>query len=520
MNRGLVLSALPLMVGFLVSAVVVPAKGIPAEPIEAEPLGGSLSVLNVTPVGHSLSAAPDGPIQVTFDRAVDPASVTAESFWAFARWSGTVTGARTLSPDGLTLTLTPDSPLSAGESVMVIVSHDLMGLDASSLRNAGYSWQFWVRTLPTSPLVYETGQTLLTGNPSRPYGGVGSDLNGDGFLDLTTINEDTDDVRVFLNTADGSGDLAESFVASTPSGDTPSPSEPTDFDRDGHVDLVLANTTTATVSVLLGVGDGTFQTPQETAVTSSPRGVAVLDVDGDGDVDIATADRNSSQISILRNDGAGNFGNLSSFGTGTDGEWGLAAADMDNDGILDLVAGSGNGFGESVWVYTGNGDGTFDLLDSRDIGASTWMLVLGDVDGDGDADVSVASSSSVGIVVRNAGDGALASHETYGIDPFGLATDFADLDGDGDLDWVTSSFSGDWFIFLNDGTGTFVFDRELPSPQSSSCAVPMDVDNDGDLDLALVDELANVVVMQINETSLFEDGFESGDLSAWSSSVP
>ena len=515
MNRCLAVSLPPVIAGLLMIASAGQAQDPAA-------LGGNLSVVSVSPTAHVVDAAPGAPIQVVFDREVDPASVTTLSFWAFARWSGAVDGTRTLSPDGLTLTLMPDEPLSAGEQVMVLLSHDLMGTDATSLRTGGYSWQYWVRTMPTLPLVYEEGQTLVTGTPSRPYGGVGSDLDGDGFLDLTTINEDTDDVRVFMNLGDGSGVFDDEFSASTPSGDTPSPNEPADFNRDGHTDLVLANTTTASVSVLLGVGDGTFQTPQETAVTSSARGVAVLDVDGDGDVDIATADRDTSQISILRNDGTGAFGNRTSFGSGTDREWGLAAGDMDNDGILDLVAGSGNGgAGQSVWVYKGHGDGTFSLLDSRDIGTTTWMLVLGDVDEDGDADVSVASSSSVGVVVRNAGDGTLESHDTYGIDPFGLATDFGDLDGDGDLDWITSSFSGDWFVFLNDGTGTFVFDRELPSPVSSSCAVPLDVDNDGDLDLALVDEIANVVVMQINQGGpIFVDGFESSDLSAWSSSVP
>jgi hypothetical protein len=84
-------------------------------------------------------------------------------------------------------------------------------------------------------------------------------------------------------------------------------------------------------------------------------------------------------------------------------------------------------------------------------------------------------------------------------DPFPLATDLGDLDGDGDLDWLTSSFSGDWFVFTNNGSGTFTFDQEFLAPQAASCAVLVDIDNDADLDLALIDELADVVILQLND---------------------
>lgn len=488
---------------------------LPASTAYGASTGGNLTALGVSPAHHALAAPSNTAITITFDRAVAPATVTAQSFWAFARWSGVVTGSRSLSADGRTLILTPDRLLSAGESVMVVLSHDLMAVDGTPMRAAGYSWQFWVRTVSTPTLRYVETDDLTTGEPSRPYGAIGSDLNGDGFLDLTTVNEDTNDVRVFLNATDGTFDA---FGPPSSTGGTPSPNEPSDFDRDGLIDLAAANTTEASVSVLLGNGDGTFDSPQLAAVTSAPRGLAVLDVDGDGDIDIASAEPGTGQISILRNDGTGTFGNRTSFGTGTDGEWGLAAGDMNNDGILDLVAGGRNV--NTIWVYAGQGDGTFNLVGSRDIGASTWMLVLGDVDGDGDADVSVASSNSVGVIVENAGDGSLSGHDTYPIDPFGLATDLADLDGDGDLDWITASFSGDWFLFRNDGLGSFTFDRELLAPQAASCSVALDLDNDGDLDLALIDEIANRMIVLTNEGLVFTDGFESGDTSAWSSSSP
>lgn len=83
-------------------------------------------------------------------------------------------------------------------------------------------------------------------------------------------------------------------------------------------------------------------------------------------------------------------------------------------------------------------------------------------------------------------------------DPFPLATDLGDVDGDGDLDWVPSSFLGDWSLFTNDGLGNFTFRRSFPASQAASCALMFDSDNDGDLDLALIDEVADEVILVIN----------------------
>ncbi len=131
------------------------------------------------------------------------------------------------------------------------------------------------------------------------------------------------------------------------------------------------------------------------------------------------------------------------------------------------------------------------------------MLVCGDVDGNGTEDVAgVNSTSNTGAILLGDGTGGLAAPQVVVTDPFPLATDLGDLDGDGDLDWVTSSFSGDWWLFTNNGNGPYVFDREFLAPQAASCALMVDIDNDCDLDLALIDELADVVILQRNSGTL------------------
>ena len=135
------------------------------------------------------------------------------------------------------------------------------------------------------------------------------------------------------------------------------------------------------------------------------------------------------------------------------------------------------------------------------------MLVCGDLDGNGTEDVATANSSNNnGAILLGDGTGNLAAPQTHGTDPFPLATDLGDLDGDGDLDWVTSSFGGDWWVFTNLGNGQFTFNQELGAPVAASCSLMVDIDNDRDLDLALVDELADVVILQINSgTSISGD---------------
>ena len=473
---------------------------------------GQLAVVSVEPAAHTLNAAISTPIVVHFDQPVSRASVTAASFWAFGRWSGTVQGTFGFSNGDQTVALCPNEPLSAGEVVMVILSHDLAAADGSPLRSAGYSWQFWTRAAP-SAMTFTTIATMSTRTTpvegSRAYGGIASDLDNDGYLDLTIVNEDTADLRVFLSQADGTGSFDDFLQPTFPVNDRASPSEPADFNHDGNTDICVANINTDSVSILLGNGDGTYGPQQEILVGDAPRGIAVLDVDGDGDLDIVNTNSGTNppgnNMSLLLNDGSGVFAAPTFFEGGGIGEWALAAADMNDDGILDLVIGARSS--QTIVINTGNGDGTFSFASSQSAGGLVWMLVCGDLDGDGTEDVATANSSSNnGTILRGDGAGKLLPPVTYPTDPFPLATDIGDVDGDGDLDWITSSFSGDWFLFTNDGGAVFTFDQEFLAPIAASCALMADIDNDRDLDLVLIDELADVVILQKNSgTGLLED---------------
>ncbi len=462
--------------------------------------GGEISVVSVDPAPHTMAPA-NTSITVSFDRVVDAASVTCDgSFWAFARWSGTVRGRIVLEGGGTRARLVPERSFSAGELVTVYLSNAIRGEDGTSLRAAGYSFQFMVQSAPaTRSFTHtQTRSTNAGAESSRPYGGIASDLDGDGFLDVTTVNEDTADLRVLMNAGDCAGQFDAFLQPTFDVNDRASPSEPADFDRDGNVDICVVNINTDTVSILLGNGDGTFAPQQEITVGDTPRGIATLDADGDGDIDVVNTNSASGNLCVLLNDGNGVFGAPTFFQGNISNEWALASADMNRDGILDLVVGSQSA--DDVAVLNGNGDGTFTFSSMQAAGGSVWMIVVGDLNGDGWIDATCANSNeNNGAVLLNDGAGALLAPTTYATDAFPLATDLGDLDGDGDLDWITASFGGDWFVFRNDGLGNFTFDQEIVAPAAASCSLILDFDNDGDCDLALIDEIADVVVFLRND---------------------
>lgn len=488
---------------------------------------GTLAVTGHEPGRNAGGVAPTSAITIHFNQPVSGATAHGGNFRAYGRQSGAVVGVYTLLDGGSTARLRPSRPFASGETVLVNLSEALAGADGSPFRTEGYAYQFSVAATGPGVRVFDDRPPIsvrtLPGSGTRLYGAQATDLDLDGWLDLATMNEDTADLRVLMNLADGAGSFSPFLVPTEPIGLGASPNEPADFDNDGFPDVSVANGGEGTVSVLLGDGDGTFGPEQVISMGDGPHGIAALDVDGDADLDLVTANFVPGNLTLSLNDGNGIFSAASVLNSGSGWEWTVSSGDMDEDGIADLVV--GNRTPNMIRILKGDGQGGFTFLAERASAGNSWMLVIADIDGDRHLDVSSANGSTAnGAMLKGNGDGTLDAAVTVPIVGDAISTDLGDFDGDGDPDWILASFGGArWDFFTNDGAGNFAFDQRFFAAQAGSCALPLDFDNDGDLDVALFDELADTIILLENTGSaqrLFQDRFEQGDLSAWSAVAP
>lgn len=469
----------------------------------ASALHAQLVVSSISPPRASQTVPPDATVLVQFDRPVDPASVppARATCSVFGSIAGPILGGFALENGDTALRFTPARAFAAGDVVTVALTNQLRGADGTFLRRAGYTWRFRVGAAP-APMSFRLADERdvrdTPGTLVRIYGANTCDLDGDGWVDLPVICEDSSDVRVLMSKCDATGRF-ENFLAPVyATGARPSPNETCDLDGDGHVDLVLGNVASHAVTLAFGNGDGTFAPRTNVAVGFGPTGVAVFDADGDGDLDIVTANAVGDNLTFLRNTGNSTFAPAFHFDSGGSGEHGLAAEDMDEDGILDLVVTAR--YSQRVYVLHGTGTGSWTFLSSTYCGGSAWGTALGDVNGDGHIDVTLANSASNNAAILfGDGTGQLFGPAVYATPAYPVATDLGDLDGDGDLDWIVSCHLGAaWQLFANNGGGAFTLVRTFTASQSPACAAIADLDRDRDLDLVLLDELADTVSIFAN----------------------
>ena len=303
------------------------------------------------------------------------------------------------------------------------------------------------------------------------------DLNHDGVPDLVYGAVRDNKVSVSLGLGDGRFGPETLYAV----GDGPSAVRLADLNGDGHLDIALTNGDQYpdgqddSVSILLGRGDGGFDPQTTYPVGLTPTDLAVADLNHDEVPDLVVTNHDSDDVSILLGTGDGAFAPMGRLTAG-DGPTSVTIGDLNGDVHPDLVVTNGGyEFGginhpNTASLFYGRGDGTFVAQTALVVGKSPQASLFADIDFDGIPDLLIASRGESGsgawvsVFVRLPG-GGLGPEQRFGLGGYAGQMAMADLDGDRRPDLVIAG--------VNSGSVEIVPGTGL---------VPRDTDQDGILD--------------------------------------
>ena len=265
----------------------------------------------------------------------------------------------------------------------------------------------------------------------------------------------------------------------------------------------------------MGRSEGTFESEQRFLVGESPQSVQAVDVNGDGRLDLITTNAGhhhndeyylvNSTVSVLLGHGDGTF-ETSERRTAIplENSYSLIAQVMDvnGDGRGDLIVAdpgrylpydpndptSGRYFDPHVSVRLGQTNGSFGAERQFEVGQYPTSVHVADVNQDGRVDLITLNQYSDDVsVLLGVGDGVnrtFATEQRFNVGSYPQDLQIEDFNSDGTLDLVTANyFSKEVSVLLGDGQGTFEAGRQFAVGAYPQTVQLVDVNGDGRLDV-------------------------------------
>jgi hypothetical protein len=282
---------------------------------------------------------------------------------------------------------------------------------------------------------------------SKPLAIASADLNHDGNADAVVA--DARGIDVLLGDGNGGFGALKTYPAAF---GQLSSVVLADFNLDGNSDAAAINS--QGLSLYMGHGDGTFGAEQMIPISGGnvPTVAVAADLNGDGKPDLIagffpsvfTTPPQPGGFSVLLGAGDGTFSAAMDMLLPGSFVGGLAVADINGDGVPDVIASSADQFLQvQIAVFLGNGDGTFQAPVLTPTGTSGGMLLVTDLDGDGKPDLIVADCSFNGgrscgasepSYMLGRGDGTFQPELRFSAGPGASALVVGDFNGDGKPD--------------------------------------------------------------------------------------
>lgn len=370
------------------------------------------------------------------------------------------------------------------------------------------------------------------------------DINGDGKPDI--LMEDGQVIAVFLGNGDGTF-KSETDYSVAESGAVLYFIALGDFNSDGRPDIIVSQgstgTTTGKIGLLLGNGDGTFQPVKffpvmDGAFFANPEMLTVGDFNNDGKSDFAVS-LDQYTIGVFLGNGDGTFKTPTQYPSGGNGAAaiGITAGDLNSDGKLDLVITNGCATfaatkctSGSIGVLLGNGDGTFQAMQTYVTGTNAYNVLVGDFNGDGKVDVVASAPCPLsncnifagvlphGVVylLLGNGDGSLQTYQTYSSGALAASTlAQGDFNGDGRQDLAVLNEFADNGDLVLPTLGILLAVNPLASIRLSagSIAFPDQIVGTSSTPPQTV-AITNSGNVPVNVASIFVSGGNSSDFSA------